>query len=309
MLELKYRVFIAVSEQASFARAAAELNLTASAVSHIVAKLESEFGFALFLRRRDGVSLTSNGQRILTYVRKIAREHNFLEKEAAQIRNLASGSVRIGVYYSALVNWIAKLLPELKEKYPGIEITVYQGTHAAVMSWLEKNTIDLAIHTFYNNLRVDFQPLYQDPMVCVAPLDFVPQNKTYVVADDLRKKPLIGQRECTDLEAAAYLQSNHINVDYHYRVEDDQTAIALASAGIGLSIMPELCCKQTICDVQVFPILPAIYRILGISVYDRKMLDPARLSTMRLSVLYPPFQTVSRLRRMPINSRRSVRYS
>lgn len=275
MLELKYRVFIAVSEQASFARAAAELNLTASAVSHIVAKLESEFGFALFLRRRDGVSLTSNGQRILTYVRKSPGNTIFWKKKLRKFETWPA-AVCASAYTTA--HWSTgsqSFFPELKEKYPGIEITVYQGTHAAVMSWLEKNTIDLAIHTFYNNLRVDFQPLYQDPMVCVAPLDFVPQNKTYVVADDLRKKPLIGQRECTDLEAAAYLQSNHINVDYHYRVEDDQTAIALAGAGIGLSIMPELCCKQTICDVQVFPILPAIYRILGISVYDRKMLDPA----------------------------------
>ena len=58
-------------------------------------------------------------------------------------------------------------------------------------------------------------------------------------------------------------------------MEDDQSAIALASAGCGIALMPELCTRRRIADVRVFPLLPAAYRTIGIGVKDKKALDPA----------------------------------
>lgn len=52
-----WQVFVTVAEEKSFMKAARVLNVSQSAVSHIIAKLEEEQGYALFLRNRSNVEL------------------------------------------------------------------------------------------------------------------------------------------------------------------------------------------------------------------------------------------------------------
>ena len=67
-----YEIFETVVEQNSFVKAAHVLNLTPSAVSHAIAKLESDIGFPLFIRNRNGVRLTGEAEKILRTRQKTA---------------------------------------------------------------------------------------------------------------------------------------------------------------------------------------------------------------------------------------------
>ncbi len=58
-----YTIFETVLEQNSFIKAASILNLTPSAVSHAIAKLERDVGFQLFIRNRNGISLTREAEK------------------------------------------------------------------------------------------------------------------------------------------------------------------------------------------------------------------------------------------------------
>lgn len=58
MANFSYEVFSKVVERGTLAKAAAELNVTPSAVSHSVSQLETELGFPLLIRNRTGVALT-----------------------------------------------------------------------------------------------------------------------------------------------------------------------------------------------------------------------------------------------------------
>lgn len=66
----QYQVFHAVVELGSLTKAAENLNLTQSGVSHAIASLETELGFSLLTRDRVGVALTINGELILKYIRE-----------------------------------------------------------------------------------------------------------------------------------------------------------------------------------------------------------------------------------------------
>ena len=59
----QWNVFLAVAEQKSFVRAARVLNVTQSAVSHTIAKMEEEYGYPFFIRNKNNVELTSSGSR------------------------------------------------------------------------------------------------------------------------------------------------------------------------------------------------------------------------------------------------------
>ena len=61
MTLFSYEIFDAVARQGSFNKAAQQLHLTPSAISHAIAVMEEELGFALFNRGKNGVSMTSYG--------------------------------------------------------------------------------------------------------------------------------------------------------------------------------------------------------------------------------------------------------
>ena len=67
----KYQVFLHVMEAGSVSRAAEDMGLTQSAVSHALSSLEEDFGFKLLTRSRAGVRLSSEGKRILPAIRDI----------------------------------------------------------------------------------------------------------------------------------------------------------------------------------------------------------------------------------------------
>ena len=67
----KYEIFLRTLETGSVSRAAEDLGLTQSAVSHALTSLEEQFGFPVLKRSRSGVRLTEEGKKVLPSVRTI----------------------------------------------------------------------------------------------------------------------------------------------------------------------------------------------------------------------------------------------
>lgn len=68
----KYEAFLKAAELGSLTRAAAELGVTQSAVSHMIGALEEELGFSLLKRGRGGARATADGERVLPAIRRHA---------------------------------------------------------------------------------------------------------------------------------------------------------------------------------------------------------------------------------------------
>ena len=81
----KYAVVEKVVERASLTKAAEELGLTQSGVSHIVAAVEAELGLPLLKRTRTGARLTPEGERIMPHIRAIVAEERLLRQTAEEM--------------------------------------------------------------------------------------------------------------------------------------------------------------------------------------------------------------------------------
>ncbi len=95
----RLEAFVAVAAEASFTRGAARIGVTQSAASQRIAKLEDELGATLFVRGRDAVRLTSEGEALLRH----ARACEGLEDELRSALGAASGIsgvLRIGGFSS-----------------------------------------------------------------------------------------------------------------------------------------------------------------------------------------------------------------
>lgn len=271
-----YKVFVTVAQYSSFAGAAAVLNLTPSAISHIIAKLEAGMGFPLFVRKRDGVMLTTNGERILPRCLEVMQAQNVLEQEAAQVRGLSAGSISIASFNSVTVMWLPDIVREFHEAYPDIEIRVLQGSYDDVLGWIKLKLVDLAfVSESFAGIR-DITPLHRDSLLCVTPEGAFPKDKEFLSIDEIRGGKFIEQRDGYSLDIAGFLEENDITVLHNFRLVDDGSLAAMVASGFGFCLIPKLAFATiTSSGVTAFPIRPDYYRTIGLHESSPQSVPPA----------------------------------
>ena len=116
------RSFLAIVDAGSFTRAAERVHKTQSAVSMHVRGLEEQLGCALFVKQGRGAKLTSEGERLIDYARRIMRAE--AEAMAALSRKGLEGSVRFGVPDDYAEAFLADILKGFNRRHPLVEIAV-----------------------------------------------------------------------------------------------------------------------------------------------------------------------------------------
>ena len=112
------RVFAEVARHLSFSRAAAELHLTPPAVTMQVKELESNIGLPLFDRQGRQVALTTVGEYMLSYVRRLLAVLKDAEDTVARFKGLQGGSLTVGMVSTAEY-FVPRLLARFRDEHPG----------------------------------------------------------------------------------------------------------------------------------------------------------------------------------------------
>lgn len=113
--------FEAVARFSSFSKAAEQLNITQSAVSHQVRQLEDYLGESMFNRKGRTLSLTDTGER---YYDEVSSSLANIANASQQIREGKSGKIRLALYSSLAVKWLIPRLENLRQQYPEIELSL-----------------------------------------------------------------------------------------------------------------------------------------------------------------------------------------
>ena len=271
-----YSIFETVVEQSSFVKAANILNLTPSAISHAIAKLESDFGFMLFVRSKTGVYLTGEGEKIYPHIKAILKEEEYLNHEVAQIHDIESGIISIGAFSSVTVHWLPEIIKTFREKHPKIEIRVFTGGYDKIQEWIANRSVDIAfISDKVLPDNVDFIPLHKDPIVFVLPKDFKPHKNNYVTVDDVQYMNFVMQLTGDNQETVRIIKKYKLNVNFQFHIKDDNSIIAMVEAGFGISALPKLVCKGISRNVNICKFIPDEYRIIGLVCPSSHYISPA----------------------------------
>lgn len=269
------KIFDSVVLHGSFVKASKALNLTPSAISHTISALEDEMGFSLFIRTRNGVSLTRNGERLLPSIRRMLQDEESLKQEAGQIRGVSNGTVRIGSYNSTTIRWLTKIIKSFRQKYPDIDIQVYESGYDDIKYWVETSVVDIAFVTKDLIPNKDVLLLHKDMLVCVTPNDFIPENKTYITIAEIKKMPIIMQAQGSDRDTKEFLRKYNIPVQSSFHICANTSITAMVESGLGISIMPGMLFEEKPKNVNIYPIDPPEYRILGLVCSHPEVISPA----------------------------------
>jgi DNA-binding transcriptional LysR family regulator len=136
------RTFAAVCDAGSFTKAARVVNLTQSAVSLHVKRLEEQVGGQLLRREPQGVTPTEQGEVLLSYARRILALHKEAER---RLGGEAGGLIRIGAPEYFDLQTLSSLLREFSAQYPALRLQVELGIGPDIAAMLEAGELDLAI--------------------------------------------------------------------------------------------------------------------------------------------------------------------
>lgn len=163
--------FAALARLGSFTRAAQELYLTQSAVSHAIKALEEQAGCRLFERSGRRVALTQSGEQFLRHVDKILGEMKSARRGLDELSRWGHGRLRLGASTTACQYILPTVLREFKQSFPKCVISIDPGDHARQMDLLLNNRIDLALMLEPDGVKeLAFVPLFGDEMrFLVAP--------------------------------------------------------------------------------------------------------------------------------------------
>ncbi|KAB1070060.1 LysR substrate-binding domain-containing protein [Methylobacterium planeticum] len=118
------RTFEAAARRRSFKAAASELNLTASAVSHAVRKLEQALGVALFEREGNRIGLTAAGEALLDHVSRAFEE---MSRGFDLVATRAPQLLRLHCAPSFAAQWLTPKLTRFFAEHPGVEVRLAAG--------------------------------------------------------------------------------------------------------------------------------------------------------------------------------------
>lgn len=133
MNSIELGVFAAVAEAGAIGRAAQQLNTVQSNVTQRVRALEDKLGVTLFHRSKQGVTLTTVGERLLPYARRVAE----LLEEARLVACddvVPGGELRIGAMETVAALRLPPILATYSARYPDVSVSIATGTTEALVA-------------------------------------------------------------------------------------------------------------------------------------------------------------------------------
>ena len=119
-----YRIFYIVAKEGSISKAANVLFISQPAITFQIKKLEEKLGVSLFTRTKWGMILTDEGKVLFEYVSKGIENISNGENALSNLKNLDSGTIRIGVSTTICRYVLMPYLKKFHEKYPNIDIQI-----------------------------------------------------------------------------------------------------------------------------------------------------------------------------------------
>jgi len=224
------RTFVAIAETSSFTRAAELVSRTPGAVSMQVKKLEKTLGCSLFVREARQVRLTSDGEALLGYARRLVALNE--ETVARFLRPAINGAVRFGVTDDVGTRILPGVLARFARTHPGVQVEVRAGHSEALRRRVTRGDLDLALVTAGDGARggANEETVHREALVW-AGLDTG-------TAAERRPLPLALAAEGCAWRALALAALDRAGLEYRVAYTSEHTAGQEAAMSADLAVAP-----------------------------------------------------------------------
>jgi DNA-binding transcriptional LysR family regulator len=244
--------FEAVARRRSFAVAATELHLTASAISHQVARLEADLGVRLFERSAHGVRLSNAGE---LYLQRVAGALGAISAATEDLREGVANSLYVHSAPSIASLWLMPRLRGFAQAYPDISLNL-SAAHTPSDFALGQADIDIRYGVpHWGDLVVE--PLFEERIVPLASPAFIRERRLKRI-EQLLEVPLI-QSNVSVVQWSDWFKAftdKRAPERFSVRFDRAQMSLDAATQGLGVALESVVTANLHLADGKLKPIFP-----------------------------------------------------
>lgn len=266
----KYMAFLRTIEYGSFTKAAEMLNYSQSGISRMINDLEKGWGVSLLERGRSGVRLTSEGLKLLPFVKNVCNEYQNLQTQVEELKGLQFGIIRIGTFSSVATHWLPNIIKEFHKDYPNIDYELLLGDYTEIEKWILEGRVDCGFLRLPTLPEFETIFLEQDKLLVVLPENHPLADYEYFPIKSLCDYPFMLLEKGAKAEISEIFEKFNIYPKVHFTTWDDYAIMSMVESGLGISILPQLILQRIPYRIVAKELEVPAYRKIGLALKDKK---------------------------------------
>ncbi len=263
------QTFVLVAEHSSFRRAAEEVFRSQSAVSMQIKQLEGQLGVPLFHRTTRRVQLTPEGERLLAYTRRAAKELETGLREIRGAADLQRGHATIAFAPTIAASRLPAILARFHSEKPGLTVSVRELAAVEMLDAIRNQEVDFGVGPVVPSMSdFDARTILSDEICIILPPDTELRDLRIEDLHDLPLAMLTGLAALRRTIEESAAQAG-VELNLRYEVKQPLTLIELARAGLVAAIVPRIALRPDD-DIQKRVVSfdrPALFRDIAIITY------------------------------------------
>lgn len=238
---LGMQAFLSIVESGSFQTAAMQLNLSQTAISHRIRKLEEGLGVRLLARTTREMTLTDAGRALLPRVRAAMRELEGSYETLRQHRDTAPQWLTFGCLPTLAASQVPAILKRFAQHHPGISVRMFDNSISEIAELVESESaaFGISVNTPVRS-QLAIGKFATEPFALVCPIGHRLLGHAAARWDDLVDETLIRislhAGNSTTIDDA--LGNRHTQFRWAYETQHTGAAIDFVRAGLGVTIIP-----------------------------------------------------------------------
>jgi len=235
--------FLALAKNLHFGKTASQLNMSPSALTRLISRLEEELGVSLFDRNNRQIYLTAQGKIFEKFAQESISKRADLRESLSGHGERLEGVLPLYASVTACYTVLPDFIKRLTEKYPGIQLSVETGDPAAAISAVKEGRVLLAIGAIPESglASMETVSVVKTPLVYAASkngpytrLEGSPQDILSSVPLVLPKAGLARSR------FDKWIKSRNVKPIIAAETEGNEAILAIAQLGLGIGLVPQI---------------------------------------------------------------------
>ena len=275
------RLFCDVVQHQSFSRGASINDVSQSAATQSVHRLERHFGVQLVDRSKRPFVLTPEGQVCFDGFREVLEMYDVVEARVRTLHKEIGGLVRVAAIYSVGLHVMRQCMQSFMRQYPQAKVRLEYLRPNKVVDAVVNGEVDLGIVSYPSSSpEINVIELRDEPMVLVCAPEHRLAREDAVTAEHFSGEDYIGFdrdlsiRKVTDL----YFRHRKVTVPIVMEFDNIETIKQAIEVGAGIAVLPEPTVREEVAARRLSAvriIAPGLTRPIGIIHRHRKIFTPA----------------------------------
>jgi LysR family hydrogen peroxide-inducible transcriptional activator len=250
------RFLTAVEETLNFSRAAEMCFVTQPTLSAGIKELEVPLGVQLIERTKRSVLLTPVGKEVAARGRQLLIDAEEIETLARANRNPFEGDLRLGSIPTIGPFLLPRMLPTIREKYPGLRIYLREETTETLIEGLNDGRLDVILIALpFETGALKVMKLFDDGYQLASPASWpLPAGGDALASSG--ELMLLEKGHCLQRHALAAYPGKLFTSEDSFAATSLTTLIAMVSEGLGITLLPDLAVRAGVVGAAKLQLTP-----------------------------------------------------